>query len=112
MNQLLFTPVAVFDLLSQLDELKDREIELNETENMVEIKVGESTYTINSDDATQISVLDEMLSEVAEISDNAYNEVEEKLAEADEVAGGLLKGLAKTLLVGGLVRLTSKLLKK
>lgn len=131
MDELLFTPAAVLSLLSQIDELKDVNVGVSEYTDGLQIQVGESIYTISSEDAEKIDVDESVLDRVDEISVDAYQgledsgsieihdpdgdgHIEEGVSGSDDevVEGGIIKELAKTLFVGGLVRLTAKMLKK
>ena len=131
MDELLFTPAAVLSLLSQIDELKDVNVGVSEYTDGLQIQVGKSVYTISSEDAEKIDVDESVLDRVDEISVDAYQEledsgsieihdpdgdghIEEGMSDSDDepVEGGIIKQLAKTLFVGGLVRLTAKMLKK
>lgn len=130
MDELLFTPAAVLSLLSQLNELKDVNVGVSEYTDGLQIQVGQSIYTISSEDAEKIDVEESVLDRVDEISVDAYQELEdsgsieihdpdgdgyiENVSDSDDepVEGGVIKELAKTLFVGGLVRLTAKMLKK
>ena len=59
----------------------------------------------------EIPVEDEVVEEVSDINDSALEEIEDIEFE-DTVEGGILSEALKTLAVGGMVRLTSKLLGK
>lgn len=122
-NEILFTPAALLDFLRQVDELADKDIAVRDTEGGITITIGESTYSIDSADASDIEVPDEVVEEVGEINETTYEELDdveytEILEDHDEeledevVEGGLIKEALKTLAVGGLVRLTAKLLGK
>lgn len=131
MDELLFTPAAVLSLLSQIDELKDVNVGVSEYTDGLQIQVGKSVYTISSEDAEKIDVEESVLDKVDEISVDAYQELEDSGSieihdpdgdghiedvsdslDDEPVEGGVIKELAKTLFVGGLVRLTAKMLKK
>lgn len=109
----LFTPAAVLDLLMQIDEIKGYNIGLTETlDDMLELTIGDSTYEIQPQSESQIEVDDSVLNTVEDANVGAY----EALSESGEVEltepinSGIIKELAKTLLVGGMVRLTSKII--
>ena len=107
-DTIVFTPAALVDVLSSIDELADKDISINQAGTDLEITIGSSTYTIMPSDDTTISVSDAIIDEVETANEQAYDEISD---EAEPVEGGLIKQIAKTLLVGGMVRLTSKLLK-
>lgn len=113
-EQILLTPSALFDFLTQVDELSDKEISIN-TNNGIQVNIGASTYIINTDIAEDVQVPDEAIDEIQEVNESAFEQIcEDGDCEVsdDTVEGGIIKQLAKTLLVGGLVRLSAKLLKK
>lgn len=112
MNEIVFTTPALLDFLSQIDELESYPLELHEDDNNIQIVIGDSIYNINSNHADQIQVKTDV---VQEVSDIAYSTCE-TLSNSDDslepIESGMIKEFAKTLLVGGLVRLTNKVLKK
>lgn len=114
-NEILFTTASLLDFLQQIDELSDKDIILNEDDSAITVTIGESTYTINKNDAEEVEVPDEVVDEVADITDEAYAELGEDGVEVDNldeepVEGGIISELLKTLAVGGMVRLTGKVL--
>lgn len=120
-EQLLFTSAAVLDLLSSIDELADKDIHLSENDNNVTIQIGESEYAIADRNAVDIEVPPEVVDEVDEITSDAFEELSADGVDvdldddtyADEVVeGGPIKQIAKTLLLGGMLRLSAKLLQK
>ena len=112
MEELVFTRSAVLGLLSQIEELKDYEISLTDSGNNLILSVGESTYTINANDAEPVEVDSDVVEEVADISDEGYDAIDDLEQDDDYVEGGILKEIAKSLLIGGMIRLTDKLLDK
>lgn len=113
LQSIVFTPAAVLDLLSQIDELKDLNISLTQTlSNDIQIQIGESIYIISSEDATEVSVDDSVVEEVEELNESAYQDLDNMDVELSEepIESGLLKELAKSLLLGGMIRLSKKLL--
>ena len=111
MDELVFTPAAVLDLLSSIEELKDYDIDFQETSSGITFSVGESQYEIKNNSAEPVEVPEEVVDEVAEINEENY----EPYASDDDgeaVEGGLIKELIKTLAIGGLVRLTKKAIEK
>lgn len=116
-DEILLTPAALLDFLRQVDELADKDIAVDETGSTITVTIGESTYGIDLNQAEDIEVPDEVVEEVSDVADTAYTElggagVEFTEIEEDVVEGGLIKEALKTLAVGGLVRLTAKLLGK
>ena len=114
-NEILFTPAALLDFLRQIDELSDKDISVDDTGDGLTVTIGSSTYGIASSDAEDVEVEPEVIDEVAEINEATYSELDDvEYTELDEevVEGGLISEALKTLAVGGMVRLTSKLLGK
>lgn len=115
-HEILFTTASLLDFLQQIEELSDKDIIVNEDGNAITITIGESTYSINKSDAEEVEVEPEVVDEVAEINENTYEELDDveysEIGEDEVVEGGIIKEALKTLLVGGMVRLTSKLLGK
>ena len=115
-NEILFTPAALLDFLSQIDELSDKDIALDDTGASLTIKIGDSTYSINNSDAEDIEVTPEVVNEVSDINESTLEEIEDieftEVGDEEVVEGGLVKEFFKTLAVGGMVRLTTKMLGK
>lgn len=118
-NEILLTPAALLDFLRQIDELADKDISVDETGSTITVTIGESTYGIDLNIAEEIEVPDEIVEEVSDVADEAYAELGESGVEFTEIAdteevveGGIIKETLKTLAVGGLVRLTGKILGK
>ena len=114
MSQTLFTPAAVLDLLTQIDELKEKMISVSETlDGNLQIEIGESTYLVEPTDLqTTLELDEEDIEEVEDLSEIAYQELSESgevaLEPVEPVESGIIKEFAKTLLIGGLVRLAGK----
>lgn len=112
MDQLVFTSASILDLLSSIDELKDKNINLTETESGISITIGESTYEINTADAVEVEVDEEVVQEIDEVTSEAYSELSDNGVDIqDEVEGGPIKELIKTLMLGGMVKMTANMLK-
>ena len=115
-DQILFTPAAILSILAQIDELKDKDIGITETlDHNLQLQVGETTYEIDPDAASVVNVDDYIISDISEINEEAYDDMIES-SQGDmqytTVTSGIIKELVKTLLVGGMVRLTNKILRK
>lgn len=115
MSNILFTPASLMDLLSKIDELNDYDIGVTETlDDKLQIVIGDSIYVIDDNDATDIDVSQDVVEVVEDANLEAYESLDDSIdvAIGDEqpIESGILKELAKTLLVGGLVRLGKKLL--
>lgn len=115
-DQILFTPAAILSILAQIDELKDKDIGITETlDHNLQLQVGETTYKIDPDAASVVNVDDYIISDISEINEEAYDDMIESSQpdmQYTTVTSGIIKELVKTLLVGGMVRLTSKILRK
>lgn len=110
MSELVFTPSALLDVLTQIEELKDYEVSLVDQESEIVINIGSSSYSIPASNAVQVEVDSDVVDDVEDICQEGYDQIEDAIP--DTVEGGLLKEIAKTLLIGGMVRLTDKLLDK
>lgn len=115
-NEILFTPAALLDFLCQIDELANYGISVEEVGEAINVTIGDSSYTINASDAQGVEAPAEVVDEVSEINETTYEELQDveyaQAADDEVVEGGLIKEALKTLAVGGMVRLTSKLLGK
>ena len=115
-NEILLTPAALLDFLRQVDELADEDISVDDTGNALNITIGDSSYSLDLGNAETVEVPDEVVDEVAEINETTYEELDDveytEIAEDEIVEGGILSEALKTLAVGGLVRLTGKILGK
>lgn len=114
MNDIVFTPAALLDLLNQIDELKDLDLGITETiDGKIQLQVGDSIYEITSDDAEVVEVPEEVVDSVEEINEDAYRELVESdsFEESEEtIESGLIKEAIKSLLLGGAIKLIKKLM--
>jgi len=114
MEGLVFTPAAVLALLSQIDEISELDVGVTETlDGNLQIQVGESVYVLSDESATDISVEPDILEAVESINVEAYEELADngQIEIQEPIESGILSQIGKTLAVGGLVRLASKLLR-
>lgn len=115
-NEILFTTASLLDFLSQIDELADKDIVVDENNSAITVTIGGSTYTINKADAEEVEVPDEVVDEVADINESTFEELDDveynEVDDSEVVEGGIIKEALKTLAIGGLVRLTGKLVGK
>ena len=113
MNSIVFTPAAVLDLLTQIDELDGYEVGISETpDSHIQLTVGSSVYDISDSVVSDVPAGQQTVDEVADINEEAYENLSEQSGvDVVPIESGILKEITKTLLVGGLVRLTKKLLK-
>ena len=108
MNETLFSAASLLTILSEIEEIDAEQIYLDTDETGITVTLDGNSYRFNYDKAgtAEVEVSDEDMTEAEEvISAELENE------EPERVEAGVLSGALKTLLVGGLVRLTSKLLK-
>lgn len=115
MSEILFTPAAVLDLLTQIEELNQYNIGVAETlDGKIQVTVGDSNYIISDNNVEDIAVDDSLVDQIDDTNLAAYEELSnsgEVDLNMEPVQSGVIKEFAKTLLVGGLVRLTGKLLR-
>lgn len=118
MGSVVFTPASILDLLSKIEELNQYEIGVAETlDGKLQLTVGDSVYLIDSEDATDVNVDDSVIETVEDANLTAYENLDESVDvtvydEGEEpVESGVLKEIAKSLLLGGMIRLSGKLLK-
>lgn len=106
MHETVLTPAALLDILQQIEELSEYPISVSEQANTIQISVGDSIYSISTTDAEPIEVPKDVVDTVRDVNDETYDQLD----VSDEVEAGILKEIVKSLLVGGMVRLTTKLL--
>ena len=115
-NEILFTTASLLDFLQQIEELSDKDIVLNEDDSAITVAIGESTYSISKNAAEAVEVPDEVVEEVAEINETTYEELDgveySEVSDEETVEGGIISETLKTLAIGGLVRLTGKIMGK
>lgn len=115
MDELLFTSASVLDLLSNIEELKDKNLDIEETSSGVTITIGEIAYQVKSSQAAQVEVDEAVIEEIDNITTEAYEELSTQgvaVNEQEGVQGGPIKSLLKTLFLGGMVKMTAKMLKE
>lgn len=115
MSDIIFTPSGLLELLTQIDELSDVNVGISETvDGDLQLQVGQSTYLISTEEASEVSVDESTVDTIDDIDIATYESLESsgEVELSDEpIEGGLIKSIAKTLLLGGMVKLTAKLLK-
>ena len=115
LEDVVFTPAAVLSVLAKIEELKDLDVGITETiDGKIQLQVGSSLYTIEEDSTTEIDVPAEVAEDVQQANEDAYRdlagECDLNMDAPEPVEGGIVGELAKSLWVGGLVRLTAKAL--
>lgn len=113
MDEIVFTPAAVLSLLTQIEELKDYDIGIKDgIAGRLQVTIGNSVYDVDTGSSVEVVVDEEAVADVEDANQDAYSSLSDSgEVELEPINSGVIKQLAKTLLVGGLVRLTSKLLK-
>lgn len=115
MDEILFTSAAVLEFLSKIDELKDKDLSIDKTiDDKIQITIGDSVYGISDDNATTVEVPEESLYEISDATVDAYEELLDEQSETvqeisteettENIEGGIIKELAKDLMLGGLIR--------
>lgn len=119
MDSIVFTPASLIDLLSKIEELQDLDVGISETiDNKIQLNVGDSLYIIETNNATDVPVDENTVEQVEDANFDAYDNLDDSVdvilpGEGEEpVESGIIKEIAKTLLVGGLVRLSAGAAKK
>ena len=112
MDELVFTPAAVLDLLCSIEELKDYDVDFYNDGKTMSFTIGETKYDIKTQTADEVEVPEEVIEEVAQINEENYEPYLDQITDGDVVEGGVIKELIKTLALGGLVRLTKNALQK
>lgn len=113
--EILFTPASILELLASIDELKDHELSITETiDNKIQLQIDESIYIIDTEETpSEVKVDEDVVDEVSEINESAYQELienDDMINDVEPIEGGVLKEIAKSLLLGGMIKLTKKLL--
>lgn len=121
LNEVMFTSAAVLDLLLQIEELQDYTLGISETpDGNLQLVVGNSVYLINGNESKTIQVEDEVVGEIEVTAEDAYNDLLNNSIEIDPnsemdqfddndiIQGGIIKEIAKSLTLGGLIRFASK----
>ena len=114
MDEFLFTPSAVLGLLTQIDELSDKDISFDEKDDSLVITVGTTQYIIQNEGAENIEVSEDIIEDVSEVNQEGYEKLVEDGVEFSygRIEGGIIKELAKNMLLGGMIRLTNKWMAK
>ena len=117
MDELLFTPAALLSVLVQIDELKDCNIGITETvDGKLQLQIDDSFYSLEPENETTITVDESDADAVEDANMEAYSDLEssgvalEELSQ-ESVESGLVKEALKSMLLGGMIRLSTKLLK-
>lgn len=122
-EEILFTSAAILDLLSQIDELADKDLHIDKTiDNKIRLTIGSSVYEISNEPNTTIEVSEETVDDINEATVDAYQELLDRPIEyksdisednnsvtqipedAEPIQGGIIKEAIKSLLLGGMIR--------
>ena len=106
MNETIITSTGLMEILSQIDELSEYDISVtDDTSGNITVSIGDSVYKLQPTET--VDAPEDVISDIADINDDAYEQTD--FADEEEyISSGVAKEVAKTLLVGGLVRLASK----
>lgn len=110
-SKLILTPSALLAFLSEIEELQDYSLSLSENEGELIVSIGDSQYILQSPEESTVEIDTEVIEDIEDIDEDGYDEID-NYVEDEPVEGGIIKELAKTLLVGGLVRLTKNAIMK
>lgn len=112
-SKVVLTSSALLEFLLNVEELSGKDIGVDETESQIVVKIGDSAYEINTSDAIEVAVEDEVVETVDEVDDQAYQNLldSDQVEDGEAIESGILKEIGKSLLLGGMIRLSSKLLK-
>ena len=109
-DEVVYTPSALLDILSKIDELKEYSLNIYESvDGKIQLQVGDSVYDIQPSNELTIEVEDSVVDEVSDLNVDTYEELTEsgdiEDVEMEPIESGLIKETLKTLLIGGVVRL-------
>lgn len=110
MDQTLFSAASLFTILTSIEELDANQIDLDTDESGITVSIDGHEYRFDYNDAStaEIEVSEDDLKETEDVIEQEA----ETQSDPEEIEAGVISGLLKTLAVGGLVRLTGKLLKE
>ena len=109
-DQVLFSAASLLTILSSIEELDAEQIDLDTDESGITVSIDGNEYRFdyNNESTADIEVSEDDLKETEAV----IEQESESQEEPEEIEAGIISGLLKTLAVGGLVRLTGKLLKE
>jgi len=115
MEEIVFTSSALLELLSQIPEFDEHRLAISETlDGNIQLQVDDSYYVLQTNQS-DVPVDEATVDTIAEINDDVYEDLVETEGEDnlpdDYIESGIIKEALKTLLLGGMIRLSSKLLK-
>lgn len=114
MAKLLFTPSALLRILLSLPQLEDCEIQLYEAlDNSVQLIIDNEVYELlPAEDSLVLETTQAVLDSIEESEVSEYEALEDEdiVVSAETIEAGVLKSIVKSLLLGGCIRLSHKLL--
>ena len=113
MDTIVFTPAALLEILTGITELDGYSIGIAKSlDGTYQLQIGDSIYELNTSESDELYVSEDVVEDIDDINQDAYEGLEDEGAVADQefISGGLLKEAAKSLLLGGAIRLAAKLL--
>lgn len=114
MENIVFTPASLIDLLSKIDELSEFNVGITETiDGDLQLEIGDSVYSIKTEEATNVIVDESVVNQIETVNESAYESLSDDVdvEYLETIESGILKEAAKSLLLGGMLRLSAKLLK-
>ena len=118
MEEIVFTSGALLELFNQIQEFEGHEFEVTDNGDTVTLSVDGSTYTLKS--AVEDVPADvETIETISDIDEEVYSDIADTESAVDindmdteeVVESGIVKEAIKALLLGGMIKLSSKLLK-
>lgn len=113
-NNIVFTPASLIDLLSKIDELSEFNVGITETiDGDLQLEIGDSIYSIQTEEAIDVTVDESVVNQIEIVNESAYESLSDDVdvEYLETIESGILKEAAKSLLLGGMLRLSAKLLK-
>lgn len=114
MDSLVLTPAGLLEFLVSIDELADYDIQATETiDGNIQIQIGESVYQIKTDDVSEIEAPPEVVEELEDINETAYDELlddeSNELTDLSDIGlqdieTGLIADVTKFILLKGLAK--------
>lgn len=114
MENIVFTPASLIDLLSKIDELSEFNVGITETiDGDLQLEIGDSIYSIQTEEAIDVTVDESVVNQIEIVNESAYESLSDDVdvEYLETIESGILKEAAKSLLLGGMLRLSAKLLK-
>lgn len=114
MENIVFTPASLIDLLSKIDELSEFNVGITETiDGDLQLEIGDSIYSIQTEGAIDVTVDESVVNQIEIVNESAYESLSDDVdvEYLETIESGILKEAAKSLLLGGMLRLSAKLLK-